>query len=201
MCPPTSSSVPAPSPAPDAPDDARRSDAELVARIRGGDADALGEVYRAHATGLARFVARLVQSQEAAEEIVQDMFLRIWVRRERLFLDDTLKSYLYRAARNRGLNHLRRRRLEQLWLGRQPREEPRSPPADAPSDDRALAAAIRAAVDRLPERCRQVFVLSREHGMTYGEIAAVMEISVKTVETQMGRALRALRRSLDGFLE
>jgi len=132
-----------------------------------------------------------------AEELVQDVMFKVWERREHLAMGDELKTYLYRATRNHALNLLRRRRLERLWQAMLPREEP-SVAAEEPDDSSELERAVRAAIDALPDRCREVFLLSREHGLSYAAIAATMGISVKTVETQMGRALKALRFSLRG---
>ena len=109
---------------------------------------------------------------------------------------ESVRTYLFRAARNRAFNHLRRNKLERLWRLRQPP----TPDAEGVEDEHStdeLAAAIRAAIASLPDRCREIFLLSRDQNMTYAEIAKVLGISIKTVETQMGRALKALRTRID----
>lgn len=174
------------------------TDAELARRMRLGDEKALEAIFRAHYQGLVGFVRRYVKTTEIAEELVQDLFLKLWSRRGSLGEIDSLKTYLFRAARNTALNHLRRRKLEQEWVEKEQgagSEEP-GQEGDEPVTESELAAAVRAAVDRLPPRCREVFMLSRDSGLTYGEIAKALGISIKTVETQMGRALKALRESL-----
>lgn len=150
-----------------------------------------------HYEGLVRFATRLVGSHMEAEELVQDVMLKVWERRDTLAMGDELKTYLYRATRNHALNLIRRRRVQRLWQSMMPRDEPAVEPED-PGDGGATERAVRAAIDALPARCREVFLLSREQGLSYPQIAEAMGISVKTVETQMGRALKALRFSLTG---
>ena len=176
--------------------DERAAESTLLARLRAGDRAAFEQIFREHFEGLAGFVYRLTRSRAIAEELVQDLFLEIWVRRERLVITETLRTYLFRAARNRAFNQLRRNKLERLWRLRQPPlAESETVEHEHANDE--LAAAIRAAVASLPDRCREIFLLSREQNMTYAEIAQVLGLSIKTVETQMGRALKALRTRLD----
>lgn len=174
------------------------TDAELARRMRLGDEQALEVIFRTYYPGLVGFARRYVKMTEIAEELVQDLFLKMWSRRGSLGEIDSVKTYLFRAARNTALNHLRRRKLEHEWLEKEGTTitEERSLEGDEAVTESEVAAAVRAAVDRLPPRCREVFMLSRDGGLTYGEIAKSLGISIKTVETQMGRALRALRESL-----
>jgi RNA polymerase sigma-70 factor (ECF subfamily) len=152
-------------------------------------------VFRAHFQGMAAFVERYVRSPDMAEELVQDIFLKIWTKRSQLTEIESLKTYLYRAARNQALNHLRRLKLERRWQEEQAAAgEPATVfAADEDASGHELAEAVQSAIERLPPRCREIFLLSRDGGLTYAEIARTLEISVKTVETQMGRALKALR--------
>ncbi len=110
-------------------------------------------------------------------------------------------AYLYTAARNRALKHLRHRRVVARWAERVASAPlPTGPQADERLRTREMAEAIRRAIDALPDRCRQIFLLSREKYLSYAEIAEVLGISVKTVETQMWRALKSLRKSLAPYL-
>ena len=178
-------------------------DAELVRRIRAGDERALELVFKAHYAGMASFVQRYVRSQDLAEELVQDVFLKLWSKREQLAEIETFRTYLFRAARNTALNHLRRVKLERRWREEQAADDdpPTSYAADEETTEQEVATAVQAAINRLPPRCREIFLLSRDGGLTYAEIARSLEISVKTVETQMGRALKSLRQSLQQFRE
>jgi RNA polymerase sigma-70 factor (ECF subfamily) len=179
----------------------RAADAELLRRLRLGDERALELVFRAHYPAMVAVVRRIVFAPDVAEELVQDVFFKLWTKRESLAEIDALKTYLYRAARNTALNHLRRLKLEQAH---EEREAAKGEPSTIEStDDSATASevteAVHAAINRLPTRCREIFLMSREGGLTYGEIAAELGISIKTVETQMGRALKSLRLSLGHF--
>lgn len=176
-------------------------DAELIRRLRDGDEGALEVLFREHYSTMVTVVRRIVFAPDVAEELVQDVFFKVWRKREALAEIDTLRTYLIRAARNTALNHLRRQRLEQAHEEREATKG--EPMTQEATDDGAAAGelgeAVNRAIDRLPPRCREVFLLSRDTGLTYGEIATELGISIKTVETQMGRALRTLRILLAPF--
>lgn len=185
--------------------DATSPDEDLVARIRAGDESAFESVFRAHYDGLSRFAARMVGSDAEAEELTQEMLLRVWRRREELAISGSLAAYLYAAVRNESLNRLRRARAEQEWRERVLRERDAADAhrsAGADDDVRAaeLAAAIERVIEELPPRRRQAYVLRRQHHLSYAEIAAIMEIAPKTVEIQIGAALRTLREKLADWL-
>lgn len=173
-------------------------DRELLERLRArvGAEEAFEAVFRAWYAPLVRAAEAMLRDRAAAEEVVQEMMLALWRRRETLHVDESLRAYLYQATRNRALNHLRRQRIEHRAAPRLAEQPVSTPVADAALGERELADAIRDAVSALPPRCREVFELSRVHGLTYAEIARTLEISVKTVEVQMGKALRVLRERL-----
>lgn len=171
-----------------------------VARIRAGDIDAFETVFRHLAPSLRVFVTRYVDSREVAEDLIQDLFLSIWRQREALELRATLTTYLYTAARNRALNYLKHERVVTRWQRDVPVSAESRPGIDEDVLEIELALAIQEAIGRLPTRARLMFLMSRQQRMTYVQIAQELGLSVKTVETQMGRALRALRLHLRGFL-
>ena len=159
--------------------------------------DAFEAVFRAHYDGLVRFANRLVRSHAEAEELVHDVLLKVWMRRAHLAPTEELKTYLFRSTYNHALNHLRRRKVERLWKRSLGPDEPIAPPTSSDDDISRMETAVRRAVDDLPPRCREIFLLSREDGLSYNAIASTLGISIKTVETQMGRALKALRAALE----
>jgi RNA polymerase sigma-70 factor (ECF subfamily) len=192
-----------PSVSPDhAPD--RDADAEqarqLFARLRQGDTVAFDAIFRAWYATLVGVAQGLLRDRAVAEEVVQDVMLELWRRREQLTVGDSPRAYLLRATRNRALNHLRHLRVEQRGApyAAGPTEEPAQAASTVVEDE--LGVALASAVADLPTRCREVFELSRVQGLSYGEIARTLDISPKTVENQMGKALRALRARLAAWL-
>lgn len=152
-------------------------------------------IFRRHHADLCNCLYRYLGSAEEAEDIVQDLFLTVWDDLEAWQArGEQIRPALFVAARNRALDLLKHRRVR----SRQ-REEVRLAMAREvqAADEELLASELKAQVDdamaALPERCRLIFTLSREGGRTYAEIAESLGLSVKTVETQMSRALRALR--------
>jgi RNA polymerase sigma-70 factor (ECF subfamily) len=169
---------------------------EWIEKIRAGDEAAFEALFRALAPGLCALVTRYVKSRPVAEELVQELFLDLWTRRRELVIEQAITSYLFAAARNRALNHIKRERRAVPWsaVATGWSEEV---DASAPDESELLdALELQDAIDRLPARCRLIFTLNRNQEMTYGEIAKSLGLSVKTVETQMGRALRTLRDRL-----
>ncbi len=175
------------------------TESELLERLKRGDQAAFDSIFRTHYAQLVGIGESMLGDRGTAEEVAQDVMLELWRRRESLNLD-SVRAYLIRATRNRALNQIRHdkvsRRAEPFAAGET------SAPASAESDlaDEEIDRAVKEAVQALPARCREVFELSRVHGLKYAEIARTLDISVKTVEAQMGKALRMLREKLAGFL-
>ena len=175
-------------------------DRELLERLREGDESAFDSIFRTWYAPLVRLAEGMLRSRAVAEEIVQDVMLELWRRREALAAEGSPQAYLFQSTRNRALNHLRHLRVER-------RGEPHavgesSVPAAAQSElvEEEIEGALRDAVRGLPDRCREVFELSRANGLKYAEIAGLLGISVKTVEAQMGKALKLLRARLAPWL-
>jgi RNA polymerase sigma-70 factor (ECF subfamily) len=175
-------------------------DSELFERIRQGDEPAFDELFKRWYPRLVRVAEAITRERGPAEEVVQDVMLEIWRRDARAGAPESVPGYLTQSVRNRALNQVRRRKVERSG-------EPRikmamNPPvaSDARAVERELDVAVRAAVAELPDRCREIFELSRVQGLKYDEIAETLGISVKTVETQMGRALKRLRDRLAPWL-
>jgi len=168
-------------------------DADWLARIQCGDPVAHEALFRVFAPGLYAFLSRYVRSSAIAEDLVQDLFLAVWTHRERLHIDGSIRTYLFTAARNRALNHLKHEKIaDRFRVAMLDRVDASDPSAPGESDFLA-AMEVQTAIDRLPPRCRLIFTMSRQQDMTYNQIACELGISVKTVEVQMGRALKSLR--------
>ncbi len=174
-------------------------DCPLLERLRTGDEAAFEELFRARYSRLVAAAEHVLGARGEAEDVAQEVLLELWRGRDRLDPGMSLDGYLHRAVRNRALNRVRHDRVVRET------EPLLAAPATAPSAEgavlaRELEATIRATVARLPARCREVFELSRVHQLRYAEIASAMDISVKTVEAQMGKAIRLLRDGLGGWL-
>ncbi len=177
------------------------TDQMLFMRLREGDATALDELFRRHYTNLCRVALRFVNNEQEAEDIVQELFVSIWEKRETQRDDLTsVGPYLRRATRNRSLNYLRDRKRIPVDEGEVPLTIATPDQADAALEQDELRDQIHGAIDALPERCRLVFVMSKIEDMTHKEIASALDISPKTVENQMTRAYRYLRQWLSLLL-
>ena len=143
----------------------------------------------------------VVRERALAEEVAQEVMLELWRRRESLHVEQTFRAYLVRSTRNRALNHVRHQRVVEREAAIAAINLQNSPSAEDEMLGTELEQAVRAAIDGLPEKIREVFQLSRDHGLKYTEIAGTLEISVKTVEKRMGQALAQLRERLEEWLE
>ena len=173
--------------------------------LRAGDERAFEALFRAHYDPLCRFVREYVRAPEVAEDVVQGLFVRLWRDHRKHEIRGSVRAYLYVAARNAALNHIRHERLAHL-LSRRWQAAPVDAPLPAaprtPEEELAsgeASAAVRAAIDDLPERARLAATLRWEHQLSYAEIADVMGISVKGVENQLGRIMKSLRASLAAY--
>jgi RNA polymerase sigma-70 factor, ECF subfamily len=181
--------------------DSSADDRELFARLRAGDESAFDALFRAWYAPLVRFANGMLRSEAAAEEVVQDVMLEIWRRRTDLELNSAPNAYLIRATRNRALNSIRRVRLEESREPQVVADQTRVVAAtDALLAEEELATAISHAIEELPPRCKEVFLMSRREQLKYGEIAERLGITVKAVEANMGRALRTMREHLAPWL-
>ena len=177
------------------------TDRELVDRLARGEQSAFDTIFREHYAPLVGLAERMLRERAVAEEVVQDVMLELWRRRETLALTESLRAYLFRSVRNRALNQLRHARVERAAEPLIGGERVSSPVANHRVVEGEIDAALREAVRDLSPRTREVFEMSRVRGLKNAEIAAVLGISVKGVEAQMAKALRSLRERLAPWLE
>jgi len=174
---------------------------ELLAKLRNRDEAAFDAVFRSWYPTLVRVAAALVHDHDVSEEVAQDVMHELWRRAHLMDADAQLRAYLLRSVRNRALNHLRHLRVRQRSESEVEAMYDEPVASDQPVIAAELSAAARQAIAELPPRCREVFELSRVDGLKYAEIAQALGISEKTVEAQMGKALRALRERLSTWLD
>lgn len=173
----------------------------FTARLRVGDRDAFEQLVRSVYPRLADYALSLLADADAAEDAVQDVLVAVWDGRARLPDGSRLVGYLYRSVRNRALNQIRSKRTAARWLARVEPDPTVPAVAERALEDRELERAYRAALAEVSPRGREVFLLSRDQGLSYLEIAESLGISVKTVETLMGRVLKTLRAKLEPRLD
>lgn len=163
------------------------------------DEKAFDEQFRLWYSPLVRYALSFTEGdQEAAEDLVQEAFAKLWTQRETIDFQHTVKAYLYRMVHNQALNRLRAHRTQERYVNHQTRYMAQE--FDAPHDESELQKRFQQVLNDLPAQCRQVFGLSRFEELKYREIADKLGISVKTVETHMGKALRIMRHELAEYL-
>ncbi|CAG5071401.1 RNA polymerase sigma-H factor [Dyadobacter sp. CECT 9623] len=177
------------------------SDPDIVAAIRRGDEEAFEKTFRLYYPRLCNYAASLLKDDEEAEEAVQTVFLTIWEKREDLEITLSLKSYLYRAVHNHCLNRFKHASVREVH--REHTMYFSSGSYDSVTEvihANELEERIEKAVSTLPEQCQKAFRMSRFEELKYQEIADQLGISIKTVENQIGKALKILRLELADYL-
>ncbi|HOY07579.1 MAG TPA: RNA polymerase sigma-70 factor [Saprospiraceae bacterium] len=178
----------------------KRDDPTLLQAIRQGDESAFDALFRRYYEPLCHYACSLTEGDmDEAEDLVQQTFVKLWEQRSAFEVQWSVKAYLYKMVHNRCLNRLRDARTrekykvynaEQLEQGHE-----HEPGAASELNER-----IQQALQALPPECRRIFELSRFEELKYREIADQLGISIKTVETQMGKALRLMRTELADYL-
>jgi RNA polymerase sigma-70 factor (ECF subfamily) len=173
----------------------------LVDRIRRGDREAYKHLFRTYCEDLCRFALNYVEHLRVAEDLVQDVFFNLWDERHALEVEQSLKAYLYGMVRHRAITHLRKKQVRSKWMRNGNLQDLSSDTlADRSGDGleyKEQKQGAKRAIEALSERQYQVFVLSRRYELTYSEIAVALDISIRTVETHMSRALKFLRDRLE----
>ncbi len=179
---------------------------DIVNRIRAGDRTAFDELVRAYCDPLCSYVTGIVGSAAAAEELVQDVFWKIWRMRGDWEIRSNVRSYLFSAARKIALNDARRTRLGQRWeTAVVARNEAAlmgsmGEAADLRVEALEFRAVLRRAIEELPPRCREAASLRFEHDLSCSEIARVMGVTLKAAERQSAKAARTVRAALAAYL-
>ena len=173
----------------------------LLETLQAGDITAFEMIFKTYYQPLCNYAYSFVHDREEAEEIVQATFLSVWEKKDNLSIHTGVKPYLYAMVRNAALNVLKHEKVKQQHATVELAVAERS----SESVTRTVMATeleerIAKALNKLPEQCRLVFKLSRFEELKYAEIAEQLNISVKTVENQMGKALKIMREQLKDYL-
>lgn len=173
----------------------------LFQRVVNDDYSAFEKIFHSSYRYLCYYSSQLVVCQQTAEEIVDDVFCNLWRNRKKIQVSCSFRAYLITSIRNRSLDSLRKTRGIRVYvLDHANSVECKQAIASESLIYEELSKHVEKAIERLPEQCRLIFRLSREHDLSYKDIARQLDISVKTVDTQIGRALRSIRRSLASHL-
>ena len=168
------------------------------------DEESFEAVFKTYFKALHAYASAILKESEAAEEIVQSVFLKLWEKRETLKINSSLKAYLYRAVYHDSLNHINHQKVKRKHWDHAHYEMTQGKPEQVgvqiKGQENELYERFQLALDKLPEKCRMVFNLSRFEELKYQEIADRLDISIKTVEAHMGKALKTLRVELAEFL-
>ncbi len=179
----------------------REEEAKILAAFAGGDKRAFSTLFEMHYDATCRYVMRIIRDKDTTEEIVQTTFVNLWVKRELIREDISFKSYLFKTAYNTALNYIKHQKVVSNYVARkQDKIEVAQKAYISHQPDFELQQKIADAINELPPQCQKVFRLSREEGKKYHEIADELNISKKTVEVHMGKALKMLRLSLKEYI-
>ncbi|PKP44218.1 MAG: RNA polymerase sigma-70 factor [Bacteroidetes bacterium HGW-Bacteroidetes-12] len=171
-------------------------------RIQKGDIGEFEKLFRNLYSPLCHYAFRFIKDMDSAEDIVQDLFYNYWKNREKLEITTSLKSYLYQAVRNKCIKTINHQQVKEKYnnvLRLQGQDYDDYSSSNIETEE--LNQIIESTIDELPDRCKEIFVLSRYEGMKYHEIAQRLSISVKTVEANMGKALKMFRLNLKGYYQ
>jgi RNA polymerase sigma-70 factor (ECF subfamily) len=180
------------------------SDSTAITLIKQGSQKAFERLFKDYFKSLHAYAYTFLKDDEQAEEVVQNVFCRVWEKRDQLKTDGSIKAYLYRAVHNESLNYLKHQKVRAGFGVYYADEMEQNAGGDEPASKKLMAAElqrhIEKAMSELPEQCRIIFQLSRFEQLKYQQIADQMGLSIKTIENQMGKALRVMRQKLAEFL-
>lgn len=169
--------------------------------LAAGDINAFEMLFRTYYKPLCNYAHTFITDKDEAEEVVQSTFLMVWEKRATLQIQTTVRPYLYAMVRNACLNVLKHEKIKQKHIGEELAIGERTHESVIQSVfSSELEKQIYKAMEKLPEQCRLVFKLSRFEELKYAEIAEQLGISIKTVENQMGKALKIMREQLKDYL-
>lgn len=175
----------------------------LQCKVAAGDTRAFRQIFDALFSKLSKFSYSFVQSKEAATEIVDELFVRLWTNRINIEQINDLRVYLYTATKNASLNYIAKKAKQ---IETEPYENLNVQIADGVSPEQLMITKeilqkIKYAVDGLPPRCKLIFKLVREDGLRYAEVAEILSLSVKTIDAQMVIAVSRIRESVKTSIE
>ena len=175
------------------------SDSQILEAIKRDDNGAYEMVFREYYRPMAAYAFRFLNNLPESENIIQEVFLRLWQKRREIMITSSLQNYLFRSVKNQCINYIEHEKIKTGYQDMVINHETNRVEYNEFFLEFGLKKKIETAIAALPEKRQEIFRLAREDGLKYREIADRLEISVKTVETQMTLALKQLRESLKEF--
>ena len=172
------------------------SEIDMVLALKEGNLHAFGKLFDRYGKRLYHFSMGYLKSAQNAEEIVQDVFLKIWTNREELSTQKSFESYMFTIAKNQILNTIRKSKSEQVYLNYAKLHPAKDILLDDELDFNELEKAFKDAVEQLSPRRKEIYSLSKEQFLSNADIAVKMNISIKTVENQTTSAISEIRKNL-----
>jgi RNA polymerase sigma-70 factor, ECF subfamily len=176
-------------------------DKQTFSKVAIGDKASFDLLFKKYYAQLVRFAIGYVHEGQLAEEIVQDVFIKIWENSSKISIESSVLAYLYTSVRNAALNFIKHEKTQKKYE----KEEAEIPKTeDTPLEEKVdmnfFRTILSKALSNLPDKCREIFEMAKFEGLSYDEIAEYLEVSEKTVENQMGIALRKLRDSMIPYM-
>lgn len=179
----------------------QQNENDLTAQFINGNENSFEMLFKLHYEPLCRYAYSFLRSEAEAEDTVQQVFVSLWEKREQIEVQSSFKNYLFRMVRNSCLNKLKHEKVKTEYASFSAfNASVFEKNAAALATSNELQSMIDKAIESLPEQCRLIFKMSRFENLKYAEIAAQLNISEKTVENQMGKALRVMREHLKEYL-
>lgn len=172
---------------------------ELFEKIKNGNEKAFEILFHRYYCHLCAYASKILNDSISAEEIVQDFFVKLWEKRTVLSIETSIANYFFRSIKNLCINQIKHDKIKQEYSNKVMLQSEKNFVHDNYFTEIDLAEKIDASINSLPKKRREIFKLSREDGLKYREIAEKLNISIKTVETQMGLAIKTLHDKLKNY--
>jgi RNA polymerase sigma-70 factor (ECF subfamily) len=174
----------------------QHSDSDILKLIKEDQDKGISLLFKQYYPLVCETIFYMIKDKNLAEDIGQDVFHEFWKKKDRININTSIKAYLKRSAINKTLNHINKKKLDTKEIDNENLWKSKEENAQGILETKELETKIHSLIEKLPPKCREVFMLSRFAEMTYQEIADQMEISTKTVENQISKALKSLREGL-----
>ena len=176
------------------------SEQELISQLKTGHLEVFESLFKQYYKGLCFYAYKLLDNEAEAEDIVQELFAKLWTNRADLNINTSIQAYLYGAVRNACFNQLKHRQVRTAYSNEQTERQDNLAYNPNTVDANELNILIESSIVNLPPERQKIFLLSRSEGLKYKDIAEQLGISIKTVEAQMGKALSYMRTALKDYL-